>query len=71
MQHSHDMVIDRQEAGKGAEKKGAEIWLLTAQLESSLLKLPLRLRVSNYARMVMCKTQNFPVSSRKIKSELA
>jgi len=71
MQHSHDMVSDRQETGKGAERKGTEIWLLMAQLESGLLKLPPRLSVSNYARMVTCKTQNFPVSSRKIKSELA
>jgi hypothetical protein len=70
MQHSHDMVSDRQEAGKGAERKGAEIWLLTTQPESSLLMLTPRLSVSNYAR-VTCKTQNFPVSSRKIKSELA
>jgi hypothetical protein len=59
MQHSHDMVSDRQETGKGAERKGTEIWLLMAQLESGLLKLPSRLSVSNYARMVTCKTQNF------------
>ncbi|XHX78730.1 MAG: hypothetical protein RBJ76_02010 [Stenomitos frigidus ULC029] len=70
MQHSHDMASDRQEAGKGAARKGAEIWLLTAQREPGLPKRT-PLGVLNYARMVTCKTQNFPVSSRKIKSELA